>query len=151
MPQLTADDMRNKTSEAVAALEGETKILVFGCEHGLSANRLDRKDTKGVSLICSGMLPPTLVEYALKKGADGVMVTGCRHNDCYYRFGNRWLKMRFDGERKPILRGRADRNRIRVHGGSETDKNEIEKDLNAFRAELVKLNQADESSSDKLN
>jgi coenzyme F420-reducing hydrogenase delta subunit/ferredoxin len=151
MPQLTADDMRNKTSEAVAALEGETKILVFGCEHGLSANRLDRKDTKGISLICSGMLPPTLVEYALKKGADGVMVTGCRHNDCYYRFGNRWLKMRFDGERKPILRGRADRNRIRVHGGSETDKNEIEKDLNAFRAELVKLNQADESSSDKLN
>ena len=59
--------------------------------------------------------------------------------------------MRFDGARKPILRGRADRHRIRVHGGSETDKNEIEKDLNAFRAELVKLNQADESSSDKLN
>ena len=151
MPQLTVDDMRNKTNEAIAALEGETKILVFGCEHGLSVNRLDSKDTKGISLICSGMLPPTLVEYALKKGADGVMVTGCRHNDCYYRFGNRWLKMRFDGARKPILRGRADRDRIRVHGGSETDKNEIEKDLNAFRAELVKLNQADEISSDSLN
>jgi len=151
MPQLTADDMRNKTNEAIAALEGETKILVFGCEHGLSVNRLDSKDTKGISLICSGMLPPTLVEYALKKGADGVMVTGCRHNDCYYRFGNRWLKMRFDGARKPILRGRADRDRIRIHGGSETDKNEIEKDLNAFRAELVKLNQADEISSDSLN
>lgn len=151
MPQLTVDDMRNKTNEAIAALEGETKILVFGCEHGLSVNRLDRNDTRGISLICSGMLPPTLVEYALKKGADGVMVTGCRHNDCYYRFGNRWLKMRFDGTRKPILRGRADRDRIRVHGGSETDKNEIEKDLNAFRAELVKLNQADEISSDSLN
>jgi coenzyme F420-reducing hydrogenase delta subunit/ferredoxin len=151
MPQLTADEMRNKTREAIAALEGETRILVYGCEHGLSVNRLDSNDTKGISLICSGMLPPTLVEYALKNGADGVMVTGCRHNDCYYRFGNRWLKMRFAGQRKPILRGRADRNRIRVHGGSETDKKEIEKDLNAFRAELAKLNQSDETSADTLN
>ncbi len=151
MPQLTVDEMRTTTSEAVAALDGDTKILIFGCEHGLNVNRLDSTDTKGIRLICSGMLPPTLVEYALKKGADGVMVTGCRHNDCFYRFGNRWLKMRFAGVRKPILRGRADRDRIRVHGGSETDKNEIEKDLNAFRAELVKLKQADEISSDKLN
>lgn len=151
MPQLTVDEMRTKTNEAITEMGGDTKILIFGCEHGLNVNRLDSNDTKGIRLICSGMLPPTLVEYALKKGADGVMVTGCRHNDCFYRFGNRWLKMRFDGDRKPILRGRADRDRIRVHGGSETDKNEIEKDLNAFRAELVKLNQANEISSDKLN
>ncbi|MGD8583418.1 MAG: hydrogenase iron-sulfur subunit [Gammaproteobacteria bacterium] len=151
MPQLTANEMRTRTSEAIAALEGETKILIFGCEHGLNVNRLDSNDTRGIRLICSGMLPPTLVEYALKKGADGVMVTGCRHNDCYYRFGNRWLKKRFDGERKPILRGRADRDHIRVHGGSETDKKEIEKDLEAFRAELAKLNQADGISSGKLN
>ena len=151
MPQLTVDEMRTKTSEAIAEIDGDTKILIFGCEHGLNVNRLDSTDTKGIRLICSGMLPPTLVEYALKKGADGVMVTGCRHNDCYYRFGNRWTRMRFEGVRKPILRGRADRDRIRVHGGSETDKKEIEKDLNAFRAELVKLNQADETLSDKLN
>ena len=151
MPQLTANEMRTITNEAIAALDGETKIIIFGCEHGLNVNRLDSNDTKGIRLICSGMLPPTLVEYALKKGADGVMVTGCRHNDCYYRFGNRWLMMRFDGERKPILRGRADRSRIRVHGGSETDKKQVERDLNALRAELVKLNQAGQNSSDKLN
>ncbi len=151
MPQLTVDEMRTKTKEAIAELDGDANILIFGCEHGLNVNRLDSNDTKGIRLFCSGMLPPTLVEYALKKGADGVMVTGCRHNDCFYRFGNRWTKMRFDGERKPILRGRADRSRIRVHGGSETDKNEIEKDLNAFRAELVKLKQVDVTSSDKLN
>ena len=151
MPQLTADEMRTITNQAIAAMDGNTKILIFGCEHGFNVNRLDSNDTKGIRLICSGMLPPTLVEYALNKGADGVMVTGCRHNDCYYRFGNRWTKMRFDGDRKPILRGRADRNRIRVHGGSETDKKEIEQDLNAFRAQLVTLNQTDEISSDKLN
>jgi coenzyme F420-reducing hydrogenase delta subunit/ferredoxin len=144
MPQLSAEQMRTATKEAIAAMEGNTKILIFGCEHGLNVNRLDSNNSKGIPLICSGMLPPTLVEYALKKGADGVMVTGCRHNDCYFRFGNQWTKLRFDGERKPGLRGRADRNRIRVHGGAETDKKEIEKDLDAFRAELVKLNETGE-------
>jgi len=144
MPQLSVNEMRIKTKQAITALTGDIKILVYGCGHGLNVNRLNRKDTKGIRLLCSGMLPPTLVEYALKQGADGVMVTGCRHNDCFYRFGNRWTKMRFEGERKPILRGRADRSRIRVHGGSETDKNDIEKDLNAFRLELIKLNQTDD-------
>jgi coenzyme F420-reducing hydrogenase delta subunit len=75
------------------------------------------------------------------------MVVGCRHNDCFYRFGNRWTKMRFEGERKPILRGRADRDRIRIHGGAETDKNSIEKDLNSFRVKLLELKQAAEIST----
>ncbi len=141
MPQLTVDHLRAATNAAITEMDGETNILVFGCEHGLDVNRLDSNDTKGIRLFCSGMLPPTLVEYALKKGADGVMVTGCRHNDCFFRFGNQWTKMRFDGERKPSLRGRADRNRIRVHGGAETDKIEIEKDLRAFREKLETLNQ----------
>ena len=151
MPQLTVDEMRTKTKQAIAAMTGDTNILIYGCEHGLNVNRLDSNDTKGVRLLCSGMLPPTLVEYALKQGVDGVMVTGCRHNDCFYRFGNRWTRMRFEGDRKPILRGRADRDRIRIHGGSETDKNKIEKDLIAFRAELIKLNQTAEIPAGKLN
>jgi coenzyme F420-reducing hydrogenase delta subunit/ferredoxin len=142
MPQLTADQLRSMTKKRIAEMSGKTNILIFGCDHGLDVNRLEREDTRGIQLICSGMLPPTLVEYALKQGVDGVMVTGCRHNDCYFRFGNQWTRMRFDGDRKPSLRGRADRNRIRVHGGAETDKNAIEKDLEAFRTELAKLNAA---------
>ncbi len=141
MPQLPVDEMRSETRQAIDAMSGNINIVVFGCEHGLNVNRLDSADTKGVKLICSGMLPPTLVEFALKHGADGVMVTGCRHNDCYFRFGNRWTKLRFDGQRKPALRGRADKNRIRIHGGAETDKNEIEADITAFREELSRIKQ----------
>ena len=145
MPQLPVDEMRSLTREAIDAMAGELKIIVYGCEHGLNVARLDGDDTRGIKLICSGMLPPTLVEYALKQGADGVMVTGCRHNDCYYRFGNRWTRMRFAGERKPILRGRAERDRIRIHGGAEPDKPAIEQDLAEFRQRLRELNQADET------
>jgi len=148
MPQLPVDEMRTLTRETIAAMDGDIKILIFGCEHGLNVKRLDSDDTRGVRLICSGMLPPTLVEYALKHGADGVMVTGCRANDCYFRFGNRWIKKRFEGTRKPILRGRADRNRIRLHGAAETDQKAIEKDLGDFRTQLAELNQAADTVRD---
>ena len=139
MPQMTADEMRTDTKNAIADLSSDLKILVYGCEHGLDVRRLECDDTRCIPLICSGMLPPTLVEYALKHGADGVMVTGCRENDCFYRFGNRWMNMRFDGERKPKLRGRADRDRILIHGGAQTDKRKIENQLNVFRQKLTDL------------
>ena len=142
MPQQSVDDLRQETRDAIAKLEGDIKILVYGCEHGLDANRLQRTDTAGIKLLCSGMLPPTLVEFALKQGADGVMVMGCRQNDCYFRFGNQWLKARFAGDRKPSLRARADRERIRVHGAAEPDFNEVEADLKDFRQHLVTLAQS---------
>ncbi len=123
-------------------MSADLKIVVFGCEHGIDVMGLRSDDTRGVKLICSGMLPPTLVEYALKQGADGVMVTGCRQNDCYYRFGNRWTRLRFDGERKPSLRARADRERILMHGGAEPDAPSIERDLIGFRERLRELKQA---------
>jgi coenzyme F420-reducing hydrogenase delta subunit len=147
MPQLPVDEMRSLTRETIAEMEGDLKIIVYGCEHGIDVKRLESGDTRGIKLICSGMLPPTLVEYALKQGADGVMVTGCRQNDCYYRFGNQWTRMRFAGERKPILRARAERERIRIHGGAEPDKRAIEQDLEEFRQHLRELNQAHDAVS----
>jgi coenzyme F420-reducing hydrogenase delta subunit/ferredoxin len=143
MPQLRVDELRRLTRAAIDSMSGDLKIVVFGCEHGIDVMHLESDDTRGVKLICSGMLPPTLVEYALKQGADGVMVTGCRQNDCYYRFGNRWTRMRFAGERKPSLRGRAARDRILMHGGAEPDVNLIAKDLSAFRQRLGELNRGE--------
>jgi coenzyme F420-reducing hydrogenase delta subunit/ferredoxin len=139
MPQFPVDEMRQQTRDMIEAMQGDLKILIFGCEHGLNITALDSDEVRGIRLICSGMLPPTLVEYALKQGADGVMVTGCRHNDCFFRFGNRWTRLRFDGERKPILRGRADRERIRIHGAAEADKSDIQRDLDDFRQHLIKM------------
>lgn len=146
MPGLPVDKVRTLVNKAVAEMSGQANILLVGCEHGFNVNRLDSKDTKCLKLFCSGMIPPTLVEYALKKGADGVMVVGCRHNDCFYRFGNLWVDKRFSGERKPILRGRTDRRRIRIYGGSETDKKSIEKELKLFRTELLDIDREADTS-----
>ena len=147
MPQLPVDEMRRRTRDAIEALTGAPKILVYGCEHGIDVARFDADDTRGIKLICSGMLPPTLVEYALKQGADGVMVTGCRYNDCYFRFGNRWTRQRFAGERKPSLRGRAARERIIIDGGAEPDAARIRADLDAFRTRLRELDRSTASAA----
>jgi len=139
MPGLSADTMRRLTREKLGSMHADLRILVFGCEHGLDVARLECDDVGAIKLICSGMLPPTLVEYALKQGADGVLVCGCRHNDCYFRFGNLWTRMRFDGKRMPILRARAARERIRIHGAAEPDRAAIERELDEFRSCLRKL------------
>jgi coenzyme F420-reducing hydrogenase delta subunit/ferredoxin len=141
MPQLSVDEMRGRTIEVINEMTRSPKILIFGCEHGLDTGQSDTADTRSIRLICSGMLPPTLVEFALKKGADGVLVSGCRHNDCYFRFGNRWTRKRFNGERNPILRARADRQRIRVQGAAEPDRGEIRITLDQFREQLKQLDQ----------
>jgi ferredoxin/coenzyme F420-reducing hydrogenase delta subunit len=142
MPQLPVDELRRQTRAAIDAMSGDLKIVLFGCEHGIDVMGMNSDDTRGVKLICSGMLPPTLVEYALKQGADGVQVTGCRQNDCFYRFGNRLTQLRFDGERRPSLRARAEHERILLHGGAEPDAAAIGRELSAFRERLRALNQA---------
>ena len=147
MPQQPVDRMRQQVREAIEDMKGDLKIIVFGCDHGINVDNLNSDDSRGIKLICSGMLPPTLVEYSLKQGADGVMVTGCRQNDCYYRFGNKWTRMRFAGERKPSLRARAERERILIHGGAEPDAPAIKRDLDAFRAHLREINAAAESEA----
>lgn len=139
MPSLPVDKVRTLTEQAVTSMTGSANVLLIGCEHGFNVKQLDNNETGSVKLICSGMIPPSLIEYALKKGADGVMIVGCRHNDCFYRFGNLWIDKRFSGERKPILRSRADRRRIKVFGGAETDKKLIEKELEVFRHELLAI------------
>ena len=139
MPQFPVNEVRARTNSAIAALDGEPKILVFGCEHGFDVSRVNSSDTAGITLICTGMVPPTLIEYALKNGADGVMVTGCRHADCFFRFGNRWMELRLEAERAPILRKRTDHRRVKVQGGAETDNKVVEQALDGFRQELKKL------------
>ncbi len=135
MPQLPVDELRRQVREAIPRLEGDSRVLVFGCEHSADKEALGAGDGH-ISLFCLGMLPPTLVEYALKQGADGVMLSGCREDDCFYRFGNRWTRERFRGERNPILRARADRRRILVEGGAPVDAARLKKRLEAFREEL---------------
>jgi coenzyme F420-reducing hydrogenase delta subunit len=139
MPQLPLHDIRGQTDAALSRLGGDDKILVYGCGHGFDVTELDSPNTVGIRLLCSGMVPPSLIDYALKKGADGVLISGCRASDCFFRYGNRWMEKRVLGNRKPVLRSRVDQRRVKIQGAAETDGTRLRRELDEFRRSLAEL------------
>ncbi len=141
MPQRPINEIRDQMDAAIAKLKGDSKVIILGCENALNFSSLEADNIQVVSLFCIGMMPATLVEYALAHGAEGVFITGCRTGDCFYRYGNVWMDERFDGERQPILRRRAERSRIKVFRAAITDKRRLHKELAEFQNYLKSLKQ----------
>lgn len=104
MPHRPVGELRGALQRGLAQLAGKNGIVVFGCDHGANVAKLAGEDVASFSLICTGMLPPSFVEYALRGGAAGVLVTGCRAGGCAFRLGNRWTDERLAGMREPHLR-----------------------------------------------
>ena len=94
MPQRPLAALRDELERALAGLSGGPRIVVFGCDHAVDVHRFARADTGAVSLLCAGQLPPSFVEYALRGGADGVLVAGCERDGCRYRLGDAWTAER---------------------------------------------------------
>lgn len=140
MPQFPINEIRESADKALAKLKGDNKIIIIGCDNALDFAGLEAPNLQVLNMFCIGMMPPTLVEYALANGADGVLVTGCRSGDCYYRYGNVWMDQRFDGSRQPILRARADRARVKVFRAAETDCNNLRRELADFQNHIQRLN-----------
>ncbi len=43
---------------------------------------------RNVRIMCTGRMDPTFVVEAFRKGADGVLISGCHPGDCHYNQGN---------------------------------------------------------------
>ena len=82
------------------------------------------------------MLPPSFTEYAVRLGAEGVVIAGCRESDCEFRLGDRWLQERFAGEREPRLRAAAPRERIAVVWNG-SDQHRLETTLSSLRHRIA--------------
>ncbi|HEX2391160.1 MAG TPA: cytochrome b N-terminal domain-containing protein [Casimicrobiaceae bacterium] len=127
--------VRDELERGLAALRGKAKVVVFGCECAADAAALRASDTSIVPLACAAQLPPSFVEYALRGGADGVLIAGCRDGDCAYRFGTHWTAARIAGAREPHLRATVPRERVHTaHCGPF--------DGDALRTELARLRRA---------
>jgi coenzyme F420-reducing hydrogenase delta subunit len=136
MPQLPVSVLRRSLEEKISRLEGTTRIVVFGCDCGANVKSVESTDTAVMSLICAGMLPPSFVEYALRGGADGVMVVGCREGGCEYRLGDRWTAERLTRQREPRLRHNVPVGRLCLAHGSSHDSATLAKELRQFRIRL---------------
>jgi coenzyme F420-reducing hydrogenase delta subunit/ferredoxin len=139
MPQLSLAGMRDRMDRVLARLEGTPRIVIFGCERAAEAPALDRPDTGVISLLCTGQLPPSFIDYALRSGADGVLVTGCAEDGCYYRSGNTWTAERIAGVREPHLRASVSRERVEVVWAAAGDLARLSDAVERFRDALANL------------
>ncbi|MBF0214260.1 MAG: cytochrome b N-terminal domain-containing protein [Magnetococcales bacterium] len=138
MPWFPVDTLRREVKSRLEALSGERRVMLFGCEHGVDVTTMGSGEVAVISLPCSGMLPPSMIDFVLKNGADGVLVSGCRDGDCYHRFGNTWTEMRLAGEREPNLLKRVERARVEEFRVSDSagEREALNQRLEAFRRSL---------------
>jgi len=141
MPSLPISGLRSVMIKDMAKLEGDVRVIIFGCDSAANVENLRSKEVAVLSLPCIAMLPPSFIEYALHEHhVDGVLITGCRENDCLHRFGVLWTEQRLIAEREPRLRSRAERERIKKVWASSADFGELALELESFRLALRKLN-----------
>ncbi len=143
MPQAPVGALRAALEAALARLSAASsspRIVVFGCRSdngGVDLAPFNDARTATLSLLCAAQLPPSFVEYALRAGADGVLVTGCRDGDCTFRLGNRWTAERLAGARAPRLRAAVPQGRVRVAWAARGDASRLDAALAAFRSDLA--------------
>ncbi len=104
MPQWPIDALRQQMLAGLAALSGSQRFVVFGCAQGAQLAGVAADDVLTLPLVCTGLLPPSFLEYALRAGATGVLVATCREGGCEFRLGERWTRERLNGQREPRLR-----------------------------------------------
>ena len=136
MPQQPVDVLRQQLEAKVAQLGGRTKLVVFGCDKGADVTPLSSADTATLSLICTGMLPPSFIEYALRSGADGIVITGCREGGCDFRLGMEWTHARLARQREPHLRNLVPLDRLQLIEASRTDGKHLAAAIREFRTRL---------------
>jgi len=113
LPEATVASLRDRVDVAAKTLTGNRRVIVFACENGYDTARISSAETAVLQIPCSGMLPPSFLDYVISRGlADGVMISGCSEGECHNRFGVDWTKARLARTRDPRLRKRVPAERI---------------------------------------
>ncbi|MBI1859164.1 MAG: hydrogenase iron-sulfur subunit [Candidatus Melainabacteria bacterium] len=122
------------------------KILGIVCERSVNLNKhllgnrlKDKNNVIVVSMPCSGMIQPAMLEAGFKAGAEGVFVMGCQIGDCHFREGNKWCQDRLLGLRPPNIKKTVDKNRVRGLWLSQVDYKKFLEKVEKFEKELEKL------------
>jgi quinol-cytochrome oxidoreductase complex cytochrome b subunit/coenzyme F420-reducing hydrogenase delta subunit len=140
MPQLPVDSIRRWLNEVLAdETKHDEKIIVIGCDHAIDVGMLASENVATCSLICTGQLPPAFVEYAIRRGAAGVLLTGCRSGGCAFRQGNQWTGDRIAGRREPHLRSNIDPSRVNIVWADRGDEVELQTAISQFKYSLLEV------------
>ena len=137
LPDMDIQALRAKTLSATEKLTGNTRVVVYGCTHGVRLEKLRAQDVAIVELPCVAALPPSFIDFAITRNhVDGVLLTGCTSVECHYRLGINWTEQRLAGERDPYLRKRVPRERIDKAWVGITGNSRLQRQLAAFQVRL---------------
>jgi len=117
------------------------QVVVIACGHGAGALTTDLQAEGGAvyPVDCAGNLHTSVIEYAIRAGAAGVLVLACPPRDCRNREGPLWLEERIYHEREAELQARVNRERVAVAHVSAGDRGTAVAALRQFQARLAGL------------
>ena len=136
MPQLPIGALRSRLRQRIDAPASTPPIVVFGCAQGADVASLADAEILTLPLICTGQMPPSFVEYALRDGAAGVLVASCRDGGCLFRLGARWTEERLRGLREPHLRASVPGERVELVTADAGEEVLLHEALAGLRARL---------------
>lgn len=146
LPGLPMRTLRDRIEAESGQIDGKSRVMLFGCDHGYDVNRLAASNVAAVRLPCTGMLPPAFIDFVLSRGlADGVMLTGCSEGECHNRFGVRWTRDRLARKRDPYLRQRVPAERLETVWAAPVEGWTLRHRLADFEARLNALAEDDET------
>lgn len=138
MPQWPINELRAELVQRLQNMSGPLRLVVFGCAQGVQAQRTKLlPDTLYLPLVCAGALPPSFVEYALRAGADGVLIQGCRAGGCEFRLGQRWTQERLLGLREPHVRASVPQQRWRAAWLDDADEHALTAAIEQLRQQCI--------------
>ena len=92
-----------------------------------------------VRLMCSGRADPTTILWALKSGADGVLIAGCHPGDCHYVDGNLKTMRRIPLLKKMLVQMGVEEDRVRLAWVSAAEADEFVKVVSEMTERIREL------------
>jgi len=92
-----------------------------------------------VRVMCSGRIDPQMVIWALRNGADGVLLGGCHPGDCHYIEGNYKALRRYKLLQRLLEQFGIEPERVRLEWISASEGEKLTKVVNEFTEQLRKL------------
>ena len=96
-------------------------------------------NTRVIRVMCSGRIDPQFVLQALREGADGVLIGGCRPGDCHYQSGNYKALRRFKLLKKYLAQMGVEDERVRLEWIAASEGDRVQKVTNEMVEQIRKL------------
>jgi len=143
----TDDQILAQVRSATEDIRETPLIIGFLC-NWCSYAAADLAGTQGVSyptnirnirVMCAGRVNPSFVLEALKGGADGVLVAGCRLGECHYISGNARAQQRMDVLKDVLAELGIDPGRVRTAWVAASEAGKFAGEVSRFVEDLEKM------------